>query len=85
MVDKVTVIREPDPGVTAEPNWGNANHHALPPAERRKRAARKNETRRRWAKAEAVRATWTPEQFAEEEARLQAEIDAWAEDQRDAA
>lgn len=78
------ILGAPDPGVTAEPNWGNANHHALPPAERRKRAARKNDRAARWAKAEAIRATWTSEQFAEEEARLQAEIDAWAES-RDAA
>ncbi|MFG6604715.1 MULTISPECIES: hypothetical protein [unclassified Sulfitobacter] len=47
MVDSVRVLGAPDPGVTAEPNWGNANHHSLPPAERRKRAARKNERARR--------------------------------------
>lgn len=84
MVDNVRALGAPDPGVTAEPNWGNANHHALPPAERRKRAARKNERARRWAQAEAVRATWTPEDFAEEEARIAAQIADW-EAQRDAA
>lgn len=84
-MDNIRVLGAPDPGVTAERNWGNADYHAMPPAERRKRAKRKNERARRWAQAEAVRATWTPEQFEEEEARLQAEIEAWAEGQRDAA
>lgn len=84
-MDDIRVLDASDPGVTAEPNWGNANHHSLPPSERRKRAKRKNERAARWAKAEAVRASWTSEQFAEEEERLQAEIEAWAEGQRDAA
>ena len=84
-MDNFRVLGAPDAGVTAEPNWGNADYHAMPPAERRKHAKRKNERARRWAQAEAVRATWTPEQIAEEEARLQAEIDEWVEWQRDAA
>ena len=84
MGDNIYPLSAPDPGVTAEPNFGNANHYALSPAERRKRAARKNERAKRWARAEAIRATWGAEQLAEEEARLQAEIEAW-ESQRDAA
>lgn len=85
MVDSFNVIDAPDPGVTAEPNWGNANLHTLPRAERKKRAARMRARQERWQRAQSVRANWTPEQFAEEEARLQAEIAAWAEEQRDAA
>lgn len=85
MADNIRILGAHDPGVTAEQNWGNANYHALPPAERRKQAKRKNERARRWAQAETVREAWTPEDFAEEEARLQAEIEAWAEEQRDAA
>ncbi|WOI29128.1 PIN domain-containing protein [Sulfitobacter dubius] len=83
-MDNIRVLDASDPGVTAEQNWGNANHHALPPAERRKRAKRKSERARRWAQAEAVRATWTPEDFAEEEARIAAQIAEW-EKQRNAA
>ena len=84
MVDNVRVLGAPDPGVTAEPNWGNANHHALPPAERRARAKRMDERAKRWARAEAIRRDWTPEQLAEEEARIAAQIAKW-EGQRDAA
>ena len=84
MVDNIPNFDALDPGVITEPNFGNANN-ALSPVERRKRAARKNQRARRWARAEAIRATWTPDQIAEEEARLQAEIEAWAEGRCDAA
>lgn len=84
MVDNIRVLGAPDPGITAEPNWGNANHYALPPEERRKRAKRKNERAARRARGVAVRATWTAEQLAEEEARIAAQIAEW-EEQRNAA
>lgn len=84
MADNIRVLGASDPGVTAEPNWGNADYHAVPRTERRKRAARKNERARRWAQAEAVRATWTPKDFAEEEAQIAAQIAEW-EEQRNAA
>ena len=84
-MDNTRVLDASDPGVMAELNWGNANHHSLPPEERRKRAKRMDERAKRWARAEAIRRDWTPEQLAEEEERLQAEIEAWTEGQRDAA
>ncbi|MDD9706956.1 hypothetical protein PVW53_06640 [Seohaeicola sp. SP36] len=74
MADNIRILGVPDPGVTDETNWGNANHYALPPEERRKSAQRKNEQAARWARAEAVRANWTPEDFTAEEERLQAEV-----------
>ncbi|WP_416369679.1 hypothetical protein [Tritonibacter mobilis] len=71
--------------------WGSTGYDAsgdfmhLPKAQRRKAVERKRARQERWARAAAVRATWTPEQLEEEEARIRAEIDAWAEEQRDAA
>jgi hypothetical protein len=83
-MDNIRILDAPDPGVTAEPHWGNANYYDLPPRERRKAAKRKNARGRRWAQAEAVRANWTPEEFSAEEERIAAQIANW-EAQRDAA
>lgn len=84
MDDNIFPLTELDHGVTVEPNFGHANLYSLSPAARRKRAARKNEQARRWAKAKAVRANWASERFEEEEERIAAEIADW-EAQRDAA
>ncbi|MEE2633095.1 MAG: hypothetical protein VX940_02205 [Pseudomonadota bacterium] len=71
--------------------WGSTGYDAsgdfmnLPPKERRKAAKRKRARQERWQRAQSIRANWTPEQFEEEEARIRAEIAAWAEEQRDAA
>lgn len=71
--------------------WGSTGYDLsgdfmhLPKAERRKAVERKRARQESLTRAAAVRANWTPEQFAEEEARIRAEIAAWAEEQRDAA
>ena len=73
-----------DPGVCAEPNFGNADYHALSPAERRARGKRLNERAARWRAAESVRASWAVEQFEEEARQIAAQVAEW-EESRDAA
>jgi len=68
----------------AEPFDVSGNFQHLPPAERRAAKKRSYERKQRWARAEAIRATWGPEQFEEEQARLAREIEEW-ERTRDAA
>lgn len=79
-------------GVMGEDGWGSRGYNSpttftyiADKKERRAAVARQKERHERWQRAMERRAEWTPEQFAEEEARLCAEIDAWTEGQQDAA
>jgi hypothetical protein len=83
-MDNLCVYDAADPGILSEPNWGNANLQALPSAERRKRSKRNRARADRWAKAAIARGAWSPEQFADEERRIAAQIAEW-ERQRNAA
>lgn len=82
-----------DDGVLNErgAGWGSTGYDAsgdfmhLPKVQRRKAVERKRARQERWERARRVRATWTQEQLEEEQARIRAEIAAWAEEQRDAA
>ncbi|WP_288941001.1 hypothetical protein [uncultured Roseovarius sp.] len=63
--------------VIDESGWGGASDFDLAHLSRGERTAivnRRRALREKWAKAHAVRESWTPEQHAEEEARLAAEI-----------
>ncbi|SFQ56522.1 hypothetical protein SAMN05421853_11095 [Roseivivax halotolerans] len=78
-------------GVMGEDGWGsrcfnsaNMFAYVADKKERKAKAKREQARRERWQRAMAMRADWTPEDFAAEEARLRAEIEAWA-DRRDAA
>ena len=82
--DSASVLEEGRHG-WAPPLDTSGDFRHLPPNERRAAKQRRREWHEKLRRAEEIRATWTPEQFAEEEERLRAEIDAWAEGQRDAA
>lgn len=82
-----------DMGVTDEGGWGggsvpvdsSGNFAHLPPNERRAAKERRKRWHEKLRKADAIRATWSDADFAEEDERLRAEIDAWTQDNRDAA
>lgn len=61
----------------APPIDTSGDYKHLPPAERRAAKKRSYERKQRWALAQAIRAEWTEEDYATEEARLRAEIEAW--------
>ena len=82
--DSASVLQEGQFGFAAGIDTSGDFRH-LPKEERRAAKQRRREWHEKLRRAEEIRATWTPEQFEEEEARLRAEIDAWAEGQRDAA
>lgn len=84
LTDSSTVLEEGQFGFAAGIDTSGDFRH-LPKAERRAAKERQRARQERWRKAHEARAEWTPEQFEEEEARIRAEIDAWAEGQRDAA
>lgn len=81
-----------DKGVTDEGGWGggsvyidsSGNFSHLPPAERRAAKERRKSWHEKLRKAEAARAMWTPEQFAEEARQIAAQVAEW-EENRDAA
>ncbi len=65
-----------------EPGWGGSptrinisgDFTHLPKRERAKAKKRAIERQQKWKKALAARENWTPEQFAEEQARLAQEV-----------
>lgn len=76
-----------------EPGWGGGGvcidtsgdgMHITDPAERRAYKERSRKRKNKWARAQAIRDTWSEEDFAAEEARIAAQIEEW-ERARDAA
>jgi len=69
-----SIIEDRSYGKVAFDNSGDFLH--LTPRQRKAAKKRAQDRRERWDRAREIRADWTPEQFAAEEARLRAEADA---------
>jgi len=81
--DSASVLEEGRHGYAAGIDTSGDFMH-LPKAERTAAKERRRKWRAKLRRAEEIRATWGPKQFAEEEARIAAQIEEW-ERSRDAA
>ena len=81
--DSASVLEEGRHG-WAPPFDTSGDFRHLPKAERRAAKQRRREWHEKLRRAEEIRATWGPEDFAAEEARIAAQIEEW-ERNRDAA
>lgn len=74
--DSGTVLDEGRFGY-AEPFDTSGDFRHLPPAERRAAKKRSYDRKLRWARAHAIRATWTDQQFEQEARQIAAQIEEW--------